>query len=128
MEGYLSSELQVGDVVAIRREAFSRREGPLRFQQRTYPHLYRMSKKVSTNTVVVESVTHRTSVRFCSLCMLIGWSRWTCPSWLWILGPLGSLRLMLKRRILGSRGLLSVSLLTVELGLGMLSCPRVVSG
>ena len=39
LDGHLSSELQVGDVVAFRREASVRREGPLRFQQRTYPDL-----------------------------------------------------------------------------------------
>ena len=33
----------------------------MRFQQRTYPDLYRVSKKVGANTVVVESVTDRTA-------------------------------------------------------------------
>ena len=61
LDGYLSSELQVGDVVAIRREASVRREGPLRFQQRTYPELYRVSKKIGTHTVTVEPVTDRTA-------------------------------------------------------------------
>ena len=50
LDGYLSAELQVGDVVAIRREASARREGPLRFQQRTNPDLYRVKAKVGTHT------------------------------------------------------------------------------
>ena len=61
LDGYLSSELHVGDVVAIRREASARRDGPLRFQQRTYPDLYRVKAKVGTHTVTVESVSDPTA-------------------------------------------------------------------
>ena len=48
-------------MVAIRREASARREGPLRFQQRTYPDLYRVKAKVGAHTVTVESVSDPTA-------------------------------------------------------------------
>ena len=51
--GHLSHELEVGDVVLIRRDPMSRREGPVRFQPRTYPDMYRVTAKVGTNTVRV---------------------------------------------------------------------------
>ena len=35
--GTLAAELSVGDLVLVRREPTNRREGPLRFQPRTYP-------------------------------------------------------------------------------------------
>jgi len=51
LSGHLSKELQIGDVVLIRRDPMSKREGPVRFQPRTYPDLYRVSAKVGVNTV-----------------------------------------------------------------------------
>ena len=42
--GYLSKELEVGDIVLVRREATAGRKGPLRFQSRTYPQLPWCSK------------------------------------------------------------------------------------
>ena len=55
--GYLSAELQVGDVVLVRRDALSTRTGPLRFQPRTYPDLYRVRKKICRRTFVVGLLT-----------------------------------------------------------------------
>jgi len=37
--------------VLIRRDPLSRREGPVRFQPRTYPDLYKIIAKVATNVV-----------------------------------------------------------------------------
>jgi hypothetical protein len=54
--GYLSKELEVGDIVLVRREATAGRKGPLRFQSRTYPQLYRIRKKSDKLTFKVESV------------------------------------------------------------------------
>jgi len=54
--GYLSKELEVGDIVLVRREATAGRKGPLRFQSRTYPQLYRVRKKSDKLTFKVESV------------------------------------------------------------------------
>ena len=51
--GHLSQELEVGDVVLIRRDPMSKREGPVRFQPRTYPDLYRVTAEVGVNTVRV---------------------------------------------------------------------------
>ena len=53
LAGYLSAELEVGDVVLVRRDALSTRTGPLRFQPRTYPDLYRVRRKIGRHTFVV---------------------------------------------------------------------------
>ncbi len=44
--GYLSHQLWVGDAVLVRREPTARREGPLRFQPRAYPGVYRIAQSL----------------------------------------------------------------------------------
>ena len=58
--GHLSKEFVVGDLVIVRREPTVNREGPLRFQPRTYPDVYRVSKKLGKNTFTVRSLTDPT--------------------------------------------------------------------
>ena len=55
-QGHLSKELFVGDLVLVRREPNVRREGPLRFQSRVYPLVYKILKKISRHTFVVGDV------------------------------------------------------------------------
>ena len=54
--GHLSSELEVGDLTLVRREPTVKREGPLRFQCRAYPEVYKISKKLGRHTFIVKSV------------------------------------------------------------------------
>ena len=54
--GNLSAELQLGELVLVRREPTVRREGPLRFQSRVYPEVYKIKKKIARHTFVVESI------------------------------------------------------------------------
>ena len=55
--GRLNAELNVGDLVVVRREPTASRTGPLRFQQRAYPEVYRVSKKLGRHTFNVCSLT-----------------------------------------------------------------------
>ena len=41
-EGRVSAELKKGDIVLVKREPTVARAGPLRFQERVYPDLYRV--------------------------------------------------------------------------------------
>ena len=43
-DGNTSAELFVGDLVLLKKEPTNKREGPLRFQPRTYPEIYRIRK------------------------------------------------------------------------------------
>ena len=54
--GHLSSELWPGDAVLVRREPTRERKGPLRFQQRVYPGVYRVKKRINRHTFVVEDL------------------------------------------------------------------------
>ena len=49
-------ELEVGDLVLVRREPTVRREGPLRFQSRVHPDVYKI-KKIGRLTFEVEDLT-----------------------------------------------------------------------
>ncbi len=53
----MSSELNVGDLVLVKREPTIRRDGPLRFQSRVYPETYKISRKVGRLTFEVASIT-----------------------------------------------------------------------
>jgi hypothetical protein len=57
--GHLSSELFVGDTVLVKREPTALREGPLRFQSRVYPTVFRVSRKIDRHTFILEHVTGR---------------------------------------------------------------------
>jgi hypothetical protein len=59
MAGHLSSELEVGDPVLVRREATADRKGPTRFQSRVYDGIYVIKKKVSPTTYVVEDLVDK---------------------------------------------------------------------
>ena len=54
--GNLSAELQLGELVLVRREPTVRREGPLRFQSRVDPEVYKIKKNIARHTFVVESI------------------------------------------------------------------------
>ena len=53
-EGHQSKEPWVGDAVLVRREPTAKREGPLRFQPRVYPGVYRICRKIEKHTFRVE--------------------------------------------------------------------------
>ena len=55
-DGRLAAELKRGDVVLVKREPTVGRSGPLRFQSRVYPDLYRVSNVISAGTFQVEPV------------------------------------------------------------------------
>jgi hypothetical protein len=55
--GLLSKELEVGDLVLIRVPPTVRLVGPLRFQRKTLPDVYRLTKKITRNTFDVEAIT-----------------------------------------------------------------------
>ena len=59
MGGRLSCELEVGDAVLVKREPTARREGPTRFQDRTYPGIYVVKKKISPGTFHVEDLADK---------------------------------------------------------------------
>ena len=54
--GSISAELNVGDPVLVRREYTNKREGPSRFQERVYPGVYVIRKKVSPTTFTVGDI------------------------------------------------------------------------
>jgi hypothetical protein len=56
LQGYLSSELFPGDPVLVRREPTVGRGGPLRFQPRTYPGVFRVKAKIGRHTFTVEDL------------------------------------------------------------------------
>ena len=47
LKGRLSVELQVGDVVLVKRVCDERQPGPVRFHGKTYPDLCRAKKKIN---------------------------------------------------------------------------------
>jgi hypothetical protein len=55
-EGRVSAELKKGDIVLVKREPTVARAGPLRFQERVYPDLYRVNRVISASTFNVEPV------------------------------------------------------------------------
>merc|ERR1712115_487056 len=61
MGGRLSSELNVGDAVLVKRENTpeSQRRGPTRFTQRVYPGTFVIKKKISPSTFVVEDLVDK---------------------------------------------------------------------
>ena len=59
--GHLSQELWPGDTVLVKRETSAKREGPARFQSRTYNGLYRIVRKVGRHTFEVEDVADKTA-------------------------------------------------------------------
>jgi hypothetical protein len=56
LKGRLSAELQVGDVVLVKRVRDERQPGPVRFHDKTYPELCRVRKKINVHTFVVEDL------------------------------------------------------------------------
>jgi hypothetical protein len=56
MKGHLTSELWPGDAVLVRREPTVERRGPLRFQQRVYPGVYRVKTMINRHTFVVQDL------------------------------------------------------------------------
>jgi len=48
--GRASAELEIGDSVLVKREPSAARGGPLRFQPRTYPGVYKVDQKIGHNT------------------------------------------------------------------------------
>ena len=62
MAGRLSQELHMGDPVLVRREPTVKREGPSRFQARTYPGIFVIKKKISPTTFVVEDLVDKSFV------------------------------------------------------------------
>ena len=60
--GKLSAELEVGDPVLLRRPKTVEREGPTRFQERTYPGIYKVRQKVSPTTFYIEDIVDRDAV------------------------------------------------------------------
>ena len=56
LKGHISAELQVGDVVLVKRTPDSKSEVPRRFQSKTYPLLCRAKKKINVSTAVLEDL------------------------------------------------------------------------
>ena len=51
-DGRLSAELWPADTVLVRRDKLDVKGGPVKFQARVYPNVYKVTKKVSTHTHV----------------------------------------------------------------------------
>ena len=61
LAGRIKAELVAGDAVLVRREATVERKGPTRFQERVYPGVYVIKRKISPTTFEVEDIVDKRS-------------------------------------------------------------------
>ena len=73
----------------VKREPTVTRAGPLRFQERVYPDLYRVNRVISASTFNVEPVVDPGGLRSTSPLTRIVWLGLTCQKFLWIRVSLG---------------------------------------